>query len=192
MDFIASLVTGITIKLYDDISDNKIAVHEGYIELLKTLQVIGLTAISIHDFNFSASICLLNILSFMGDTSAYLTDHFHKSILYLYPLVVLISFNYMSPVNIISVLYILCFIFFFTVEPHVIKEEYSQRKGILRLITSIVVLIGLFVGKYLGVSTSFLKLGTICLGYIFMSTIFQFYMLEKDNDKLLQTLVLHS
>lgn len=192
MEFLVAALTGITIKIYDDISDNKLLVSERYIEFMKTFQVIGLTLISFHDFNFSVSMYILNILSFLGDISAYTTDSFHVSILILYPFLVLLSLPYKSRVNFISILYVLCFIVFFTVEPHIIQEEYSERKAVLRFFTSIVVFVGLFVGYFMGVSTSFLKIGSICLGYIFTSTLFQGYMVSQNNDKILQAMVLYS
>lgn len=191
MDIILSALTGIAIKIYDDISDNGIVVNETYSQFLKTFQLIGLTIISSNDFTFSSTFFLVNILSFLGDRDAYLTDYFHKSILFLYPILILTSFQYRSYPNIISILYLLWFVIFFTLEPYITPEEFSERKGLIRLATSIFIYFGLFVGKYLGVSNSCLKMGSICLGYIFSSTLFQFYMLNKHNDKLLQTLVLY-
>jgi hypothetical protein len=86
MDIVVSGLTGIAIKLYDDLSDNKIIFSESYSEILKTFQIIGLSIIGNNDFTFSACFYLLNILSFIADMSAYLTDNFHKSILLLYPI----------------------------------------------------------------------------------------------------------
>lgn len=192
MEILVSAVTGIAIKVYDDISDNKFTVSETYLEVLKTFQIVGLTILSIHDFNFSLFLCLMNILSFVGDPSAYVTDQFHKSILILYPILVILSFPYKTQLNIVSILYVLCFLTFFAVEPYIVPEEYSEKKGVIRLITSVVVFIGLFVGHYFGVSMSFLKIGIICLGYIFTSTLFQFYILSQNNDKLLQAITLHA
>lgn len=192
MDIVFSLVYGISIKLYDDLIDNKIINDEFQIELLKGLQLVSLTAISIRDFNFSLFFILMNLLSLCADVKSYTDNTFYISLAVISPIILVSSFSYRTPVNFVSILYVCCFLSFFALEPHLIKEEYSHRKFIIRILTSIVVFVGLFVGKYFNVSWSFLKIGITCLAYIFTSSVFQLYMLSQSNDIVLQTMVLRT
>ena len=191
MDLTLSFLSGVSIKVYDDLVDNTFKIKEFYAELLKVFLVISLSVLSVRDFNFSMFFLLMNILSFVADNELYLTNNFHTSISVLYPILVVLSFQTRKSLNLVSILYIGCFLVFFAVEPILIKEEYSHRKFIIRILTSIVVFIGLFVGQFFGVSWSFLKIGTISLGYIFASSVFQLYMLSQNNDSVLQTNTLH-
>jgi len=192
MDILFSFISGSIIKIYDDFTDNNVNLTDFQLNFLKVLQTISLVIISIKDFNFSLFFYIMNVLSFIQDNDLYLKDNYQKSISLLYPIFIFLSFSHRTPLNIISILYISCFLVFFALEPKLTPEEYSHRKFIIRTITTVVVFIGLFVGYYLNVSWSFLKIGTICLGYILTSCIFQLYMLSQDNDRILQALVLHT
>lgn len=191
MDFIWPFFMGVSMKVYDDITDMKLSNNTLIIEFLKTFQTFAIIFSTISDFNFGVVFFIINAFAFLADKDAYLSDPYYASVISLFPLLLIYSYSTRHSENLMSILYVLCFIVFFSVEPFIIREEYSELKLFIRFITSCVVFSGLFISKIFGVSDSCLKFGVTCLGYIMVSTGFQFYMLSNNND-LSKTISLHT
>jgi hypothetical protein len=182
MDFVLSVIYGITIKVYDDITDTGIPVSPLLLELLKSIQTVTLTLTTYSDFNYSLYFLGINILALLSDKTAYLDDMYYKSIFYLCPLVLVFSFKTRYMPNILDVFYIFWFALMFAIEPLVIREDVSDRKFILRSLGIVGTVGGICVGLYFRVSSSILKIVFAWLGYVTTSSIFQGYMLIKNND----------
>jgi hypothetical protein len=181
MDFISPLIMGVSIKIYDDLTDMNLSQNKLGIEILKSLQTLTTTISVRNDFNFGIVFFIINAFSYLMDREAY-TGDYYTSMIILYPILLILAFSTRHYENAISILYVIAFIIFFALEPLLIKEEYSKFKLMIRLITSIVVFVGIFIGYYFGVSSSCLKLGVACLGYIMTSSAFQFYMTFNNDD----------
>lgn len=182
MDFALSVIYGITIKVYDDITDTGIPVTPLILELLKTLQTIILSIISYSDFNYSAVFYGINIVAMIADDTAYLGDDYYNSIFYLYPIFLVLSFGTRRWITGIEIFCLFLGGLFFALEPIVIKENVSYRKFILRSLGIIATICVIIIGFYIGLSPSLLKLLFSWLGYVTTSSIFQGYMLIKNND----------
>lgn len=191
MDFIWPFLMGSSIKVYDDITDMKLSNNSILIEFLKTIQTVSTIFSVISDFNFGLVFFVVNALALLADKDAYLEDSYYACLMMVYPIFLIYAYSTRHPETLISILYVSCFAFFFSIEPFFIREEYSDIKFIVRFITSSIVFFGLFISKYIGVSNSCLKLGVACLGYIMVSTVFQFYMLS-NNDDISKTISLHT
>lgn len=182
MDAFFSLLFGGSMKVYDDLTDNNILTGDLQLQVLKTIQVVSLTAISLRDFGFSVFFLLINLAALFADPKAYIADNFYVSIMAAYPLLLLSSFPFRESLNSISILYIFSFVAYFAVEPYITPEEYSYKKFILRVISTILTGAGLVFAKRLDISPSFIKIGIACFAYIFVSSIFQFYMLQNEKE----------
>jgi hypothetical protein len=190
MNYILPLIGGITCKIYDDLSDNNLLSNEILKECLKAIQWITLTLMSYNDFNFTVIVLIVN-----GANAFFNIDEWNKgyetSLLILYPIFLAISYSTRKCISLIEGVYLLVILCSMIWDPIVITEEYSHRKFIQRVLISILSIIAFIGTMYFGMSITFIKLTLYSVGYFVMSSIFQLYMLEKDNDKLLQTMVLH-
>lgn len=182
METFFSLLLGGSMKLYDDLTDNNIITDDFRLQVLKTAQLVSLTAISVRDFWFSVFFLLMNVLCMFADTKAYLADNFYVSIMIVAPLLLIASFPHRESLNLISILYIMCFVSVFAIEPYITPEEYSYTKFALRSLAGVVVAVGLVIAKHIGVSWSFMKIGLGCLAYTIVSSVFQLYMLHRENE----------
>lgn len=181
MDYIIPIIGGISCKLYDDLYDNNILTNEVYKECLKAIQWITLTLMSYNDFNFTVFIGLINGLNAISNWKEW-NHGYETSLLLIYPVFLLISYSTRTSMSYIDMFYVTCFSICMAFEPLIIKEEYSPLKFITRAGLTIFIYVGLFVSHYFGVSWSFLKVGIYSVGYAFVSSIFQLYMLVKHND----------
>lgn len=189
MNILIPFLGGISAKLYDDLDDNNFLTNDMFRECLKGSQWIILTLMSYNDFNYTFFNYLINLLNSFG---GHFEQPYETSLLILYPFFLILSFSTRFIPSILDVLYSLCFVSIMAIEPFVITEEYSHRKFAMRVVSLLIMYVGVFVGYHLGVSWNFLKQGIYGVGYALVSCIFQLYMLSQDNDRLLQTLVLRT
>jgi len=191
MDYIVPLIGGISCKLYDDLYDNNILSNEVFKECLKGIQWVSLALMSYNDFNFTVIAMIANGANAIFNNDGW-NNPYETSLLFVYPIFLLISYSTRKAINLIEIFY-LTFIFFGMMwDPIVITEEYSHRKFIQRVLVFMSSIIGLAGGLYFNISMSFIKLTLYSTGYFLTSSIFQLYMLEKDNDDLSKTISLHT
>lgn len=191
MEFILPILAGISCKLYDDLNDNKLLTNEVFKECLKGSQWILLTLLSYNDFNFAVSNYIINLLNAINNWNEW-NHGYETSLLILCIFFIPISFSSRKPASYMDIFYILWFIVCMSIEPLITTEEYSIKKFLQRCIAFVYSVSGVVIGLYFNVSMSFIKISLYAIGYTLISSIFQLYMLSQDNDRLLQTLVLHS
>ena len=191
MDYIVPLIGGISCKLYDDLYDNNILKNEILKEFLKGVQWVVLTLMSYNDFNFTVIAMIANGANALFNKDGW-NNPYETSLLMLYPIFLVISYQTRKSINLIEIFYLLVIFCSMIWDPIVITEEYSYRKFIQRSLVFVSSVIALIVGIYLNISMSFIKLTLYSTGYFFTSSIFQLYMLEKDNDTVSKTTSLHT
>jgi hypothetical protein len=181
MDFILPIIGGISCKLYDDLNDNHFLTNEIFKESLKGSQWILLTLLSHNDFNFALVNYLINVANAISNWKEW-NHGYETSLLILCSIFIPISFSTRKSVSYMDILYIVCFVVAMAVEPLIISEEYSIRKFLHRSLSIISLVSTVCFGLYFNVSISFIKLGLYGIGYFLTSSIFQGYMLIKNND----------
>jgi len=191
MDYIVPLIGGISCKIYDDLSDNNLLNNEVFKECLKAIQWITLTLMSYNDFNFAVIVIIVNGANVFFNINEW-NKGYETSLLIVYPIFLIISYSTRRTIRLIEFLYLGIIVCSMIWDPVVMTEEYSHRKFIQRVLISLSSTIAFIGTLYFKMSMSFIKLTLYSVGYFIFSSIFQLYMLEKDNDKLLQTLVLHN
>ena len=177
MDYIYAFLTGVSLKLYDDISDNKL-VEENGIEMntLKGLPLIFLTLTAQNDFNFEAIFTAMNMFSLLGDPEPY-SGAYELSHILFNSILLIVSFHTITYFSMYDFFYIICFLSCMFLESLLIKEEFSYKKLLTRLIVSINLVIGILIASYFGISKSIIKNSTLGLGYSICSCLFQMYFL---------------
>jgi len=174
MDYVFSVIGGVSCKLYDEISDNNLEVPETLKEALKGIQWLSLTGLSMHDFNFSILFYIICLCGHFNDKTAYFTPY-EKSLLYVFPILIIISYincyvsNVSDSFNYVDILPMLFFTIMCSLEPHYFPEEFSFRKLVSRLV-AFTCIISLF---YLGVSNSMIKILIYTMSYGVVSLLFQ-------------------
>jgi hypothetical protein len=182
MDYLYAFLTGVSLKLYDDISDNKLVEENGVtMHSLKGIPLIFLTLAAKDDFNFEAIFTAINIFSLLGDTEpysgAYVLSHFVFNFILL-----VVSFHSRAYFSIYDFFYIMCFLTVIFLESLLIKEEFSYKKLLTRIIISINLSIGIMISSYFGISKSVIKNSILSLGYAITSCGFQAYLLTSSPE----------
>ena len=170
------LLGGISCKLYDDLIDNTIIEKPIILECLKGSQWILLTLISMNDFNFAIAFYCMNLLNAIANADEW-NEPYETSLLYIYPVLILLSFHTRQYLHIYDIVLILFNVMVFGIEPLVIKEEVSNRKLVTRVIILYCLLFVIVLGSYFSLSTSIIKIFYYSLGYTITSSIFQAYSL---------------
>jgi hypothetical protein len=177
MDIIASALSGIVVKIYDDFTENKI-IEDGILkECLHTLSCFLLAASSMNDFTYALLQYSINVINNHGNPQAF-SENKEKSILYTYPIFLLLSIGSIRHLSIIEI-FIMCFsILISFTESSTVKEDVSFRKFTMRLIFSIILIILLLAGIYFKfLSVSLIKLFLLGIFYLLTSSAFQSYKL---------------
>lgn len=182
-DFITAASLGCITKLYDDLTDNSV-IKDGTIkESLFTLLCFLLGAVSYNDFTFSSILYSLNIAAFLGGPESYESPK-EKSLLYAYPILILLSLFSVSSLSYIEILLFLCALVLIVAEAIVIKEDVSVRKLVIRSALSVFIAVAILGGfTLLPISKSSLKFMFFGLAYMLVSVLFQIHSLFiKNND----------
>jgi hypothetical protein len=191
MDILFAFFSGVISKLYDDIYDNKIIENKKINDILKGLNWILFTLVCYNDFNFALVFYVINIFCLLKDPEPYLKESYEFSLVFLFPLLILLNFSSLKYFGILDLFYVMFFSVVMIFEPVFFKEEYSSKKFIMRSISFISSVSGLLIGKVFNISTSLVKISGYATGYALVSSIFQLYMLSQNNDRIFQTMVLH-
>lgn len=169
-----ALVAGIACKVYDDIVDTDIKVSDVMKESLKGIQWMFLAILSVNDFNFTLLMLLSNVAHHLTNKEAF-SMPYERSLLYVYPILLLLSFHTREYLNIYSIFIIILIIFFFYMEPLIIIENISYKKIISRFLGILFFILLLY--NYSYISHSIIKYIYYCIGYFVISILFQLYML---------------
>ena len=176
MDYFYAFLAGFTGKIYDDFKDNNLLKNNILKESLQGSQYILLTLLSHNDFNFALIFYFINVLNAYTNWNAW-NFPYEKSLLILYPFLVLISYSTYFIPQIKDFIYILFFMICMAFEPLIITEEFSSRKLFTRLISIIFSVIGIVGGIYYEISPSIIKNSYYALGYTLFSSFFQAHLL---------------
>ena len=184
MEFLYAFLGGLTNKIYDDlILDNKIIKSEILEEIFKGFQWIMLTLISVNDFNLSfTGYTILLGNSFLSPNG--FAEPYDKSILILYPLLLIISFStrtYLTTIDII--IYVICLFITGILDPMFTKHEVSPLKLGFRLLFFIACGSIILLSNYfdISISKSVITILYYISGYTLFSCCFQFYCLFIED-----------
>jgi hypothetical protein len=177
MDIVASCLSGLIVKIYDDTTENGI-IQDGFLkECLHTLSCFLLAASSVGDFTYSVQLYAYNIVNHFANSEAF-SELKEKSILYIYPVIILLSLPFIKRFSIPEVIVLIgsCILSFG--EASTIKEDVSLRKLIMRLCLCVLIIFIVCFGLYFDVlSISLLKLCLFGLFYLLASCVYQSYEL---------------
>ena len=171
---------GFLAKVYDDFTDNHMISPLGQ-ELLKGAQWMLLTLLSYNDFNFACSLYITQLLTAFADPDQF-NQPYESSLLILSVCMVFYSFSTAKYLSLYDLGYIGCFMLVLFIEPLFIKEEFSERKFLLRTMYAINAFIGLCIAPYFDISPSLIKVGFYGLGYTSCSSMFQAYLLTSSTS----------
>jgi hypothetical protein len=178
MEYLLPLISGISAKVYDDISDTNISVSDIIKESLKGVQWTTLALLSVNDFNFT-SIFYISILSnYFGDPTAYSTPY-EQALLLIFPCLLFFNFHTIQSMNLINLIVIIPFIIVMYSEQLFITENVSYKKLLSRLVMLFNLIIVCIFSTYLHLSPSILKIVIYGIGYLLISCIFQIYNLTE-------------
>jgi len=175
MDYLYAFLGGLSCKIYDDLNDNGM-IGSHVQEVLKGSQWILLTLLSYNDFNFALINYIINGLNALNNWEEWKFSY-ETSLLILTPIFLLISFHTANYFSNYDLFYLVVFVLCMGLEPLIIKEEFSYRKFIVRIIALIISILGIVLGIYLGVSPSLVKISCYATGYFLFSSGFQAYLL---------------
>jgi hypothetical protein len=183
MDILATCLSGIIVKVYDDLTENNI-IQDGFLkECLHTLSCFLLASSSANDFTYAIMQYTINLANNFANSKAF-SEHKEKSILYMYPVFLFLSLNTIRQLNIIELLVLIVASLLSFGEASSINEEISVRKLIMRLGMSCVIVLGMFLlGYFKFLTTSLLKLCLFGLLYLLTSSGFQSYELFFKHIK---------
>jgi hypothetical protein len=208
MFVVYSLLAGAIAKIYDDIVDMKLDVPEVGKEVLKGLQLITLTLMSVNDFNFSAliyTICFINSL----EKPECWSNPYEYSLLWVYPVFFLCNLTTASIPSLIDIPFLIPFLIHIfgsivvkkfkllelstTFDSIADRKEVSLLKYVARSSLAFSCFVAFVVANYMDVSEYMLKIILFATAYLFVSSLFQFYMLydrihteEGLKDELLE------
>ena len=184
MDIIATCLSGIVVKIYDDFTENNI-IQEGFLkEYLHTLSCFLLGASSMNDFTYAIMQYTINLANNFANSQAFFENK-EKSILFMYPIFLFLSLNSIRQLNIIELLVLIVSSLLSFGEASTINEEISVRKLTMRLGMCCVIVLGMFLLGYFNFLTiSLLKLCLFGLFYLLTSCGFQSYELFFKHVKI--------
>jgi hypothetical protein len=203
-----SLLAGAIAKVYDDIVDMNLEVPEYVKEILKGLQLITLTLLSVNDFNFSVllyAVCFINSL----EKPECWSNPYEFSLLWVYPVFFLCNFATAKLPSIIDIPFIIPFaIHIFgsmvvkkfnllelssSFDAIADRKEVSILKYVSRSSLAFSCFVVFFLANKMDVSEYMLKIILFATAYLFVSSLFQFYMLydrihtaEELKDELIE------
>ena len=180
MDIFLAVLGGTLCKLYDDLKDMKLVKSEKLNEILKGSQWMLLTLLSMYDFNFSILVYIINFTNSSLNPEEW-SDAYESSLLYLYPILILLSFHTRKYISIGDSVVFICIVLFMSIETALVTEESSYTKllsrSILALISIIVVSIVSYSTNSFNISLSVIKIVYYLIGYTITSIFFQAYNL---------------
>ncbi len=134
-------IGGLSAKMYDDLSDNKLLQqwhNKTFMEFLKGIHFISFTTVSIQEPLFFIVSYLANVLNYFGNYDAY-SEHYEYSLLFSFLLLfAIIDYSKITAVNLFDKILILCFCAVMFLEPILLRRffqnsEFSLQKLIMRI-----------------------------------------------------------
>jgi len=184
MDIIATCLSGIIVKIYDDFTENNIIQDGNLKEYLHTLSCFLLAASSMNDFTYAIMQYTINLANNFANSQAFSQDK-EKSILLTYPIFLFLSLTSIRQLNIIELLILILSSLLSFGEASTINEEISLRKLTMRLGMSCIIIFLLLLLFYFNFLTiSLLKLFLFGLFYLLTSCVFQSYELFFKHIKI--------
>jgi len=180
-----SILSGGVLKVYDDLSDNHLLEDykqkEYVYEFLKSLFFITFTILSLNFPLFYICIMLIFIAGFIFDNKAY-SDPFEFT--GLITLCFIFAFLDFSKINLQykdSILILLCIVLYIFVDVLPTKNiEYSKKKLYTRAFSlGLIIAIAIFNRYYHFITNDFLITLYCFAGYVTVSCIFQYLLLNK-------------
>jgi len=178
MDLLLAFLGGASCKIYDDLNDMNIIRSDKLNEALKGLQWIILSVLSIHDFNFAMIIYTVNLINSYINPKEW-SEPYEFTGLYVFPILLLLSFHTRSYFLGFDILLFVLFIVFALIEPFIFTEETSYSKLISRIMTSLLVLFVILMP--IDISQGIRKCLYYSLAYFITSSFFQLYKLSSDD-----------
>jgi len=177
MDIVASCLSGLIVKIYDDTTENGI-IQNGFLkECLHTLSCFLLACSSMNDFTYGLLMYVINLINHYGNPEAF-SELKEKSILYTYPIFLLLTLVSIRKLDIIEVLILVISCICSFGEGSIIKEEVSLRKFTMRAVFCVLTSMTLSVAMYFDLfSRSLIKLFLFGLFYLLASCVYQSYEL---------------
>lgn len=198
MDIFASALSGFVMKLYDDLTENKIVTDGILKECIHSLSCFLLGATAMNDFTYTLLLYIVNLGTHYGNSDAFSADK-EKSILYMYPIFFIITLPTIRQLSVFELLIAIIAIIISFNEGATIKEEVSFRKLTMRLAICGIILVMIPIGLYFTIlSGSLLKLCLVGLFYLLTSCAYQSYELffknveVKINDQFIKNITLSS
>lgn len=177
MDTLLPVLGGILCKVYDDLNDMKLLTSDRLNEILKGSQWMILTLVSIHDFNFSILLYFIHYVNSIMVPSEW-SNPYESSLLYIYPILILLSFQTRTYASAADTLVFLGLVTLFAIEPLLITEEISYRKLFFRVGCSCIGLLVILFSSHYRVSSSIIKIMWYLVAYSTTSLFFQGYQLS--------------
>ena len=182
---IASLLGGLSAKLYDDLYDNNILQkfrNDNFMEFLKGMQFIVNTITSIKEPFFYIIFYTANICNYLSNNDAF-NEPYEYSLLYSYFLLLFfLDYKKITNINIFDWLIVICGCLGMFIEPIIMSyffknSEFSFPKMIIRGLF----LLGSIIGHLFSTSKSIKCLLSYLIGYSLVSTLIQYYSLINDK-----------
>jgi hypothetical protein len=186
-----SLAAGAIAKIYDDIVDMNLEASDTVKEILKGLQLITLTLLSVNDFNFSAIIYTICFINYLEKPECW-SNPYEFSLLWVYPLFLCnpttAKIPKLSDIPFIIPFAIHVFGAIIVKKLRILdmsnsfdaiadRKEVSLLKYVSRSSLAFACFVAFVFANYLDVSEYMLKLLLFATAYLFVSSLFQFYML---------------
>lgn len=185
MDLLLAGVGGVTAKIYDDITDNNIIIDDITKSSLWTLSCFVLASLVHNDFIHGFLMYYGNLLGYFVNPETFKYNN-EKSLLYIYPILLLFSLPSASSISIVQFLLIIFACFGVALEGYLFREEMSVYKVTGRIIISSLCVIWSFI-KINGVSNHigmqkvlFYAFGYFSLSYILLT--FKLYQKYKYKE----------
>lgn len=186
--FFISFLGGLSAKLYDDMSDNKLLkkyYNKTFMEFLKGLHFITFTTISIYEPLFFISEFFANVLNHLANENAY-KDHYEYSLLFSFVLLFfIIDYSKISCVGLMDIIFIIGLLCSLYVEPILmsyfnVNKEFSFEKMVVRSILTLGGILAYRLSTHNAVKCIF----AYGIGYLLCSAIIQMYSINKKRKKI--------
>ena len=177
----SAFFAGVVCKMYDDLADNsKLRKYktEFLLELLKGIHYILFTNVSIHHPLFFIIHVIIHILHHIFNKHAFNKPYEH-SLLYSFLIVfLLIDYTNVTKITINDFYFIIAISWTLSIEPMIVKKEYSMLKILTRVF--IVIVMNVFFSQFSGFIKEIIYFYN---GYFLISIMCQYYSLYIVKNK---------
>ena len=178
MDLIYSILFGIILKIYDELTDLNININPLITESLKSLNIMLFTLIAYNDFSFSFWTFIIGLFTYGAD------NNYWKTFIVISFFLCILSYS-TKPESLLTLFgFIIISIISLNIEHKLIPEEVSIKKLISRILLLIV---GIFSMYLLGIENIdyIHKAILLGMGASFISIISQIYLLYFNKTDII-------